>query len=74
MCHRPEGLGVISGAVFLITLFFFIPIPFLPSLVAEDKAFDHREVSVDASGGHSHTDCYGCDWGQDSGQAVKAKK
>lgn len=41
---RPEGLGVVSGAVFLIILFLFIPIPFLPSLVGEAKEFDHREV------------------------------
>ena len=28
-CSSPEGLGVISGAMFLISCFLFIPIPFL---------------------------------------------
>jgi UDP-N-acetylglucosamine--dolichyl-phosphate N-acetylglucosaminephosphotransferase len=32
----PEGLGVVTGAVFLISLFLFIPIPFL----------DHSELQV----------------------------
>ena len=39
---------MLSGAVFLITLFVFIPVPFLPSLVTgQHNSFDHREVSED---------------------------
>ena len=45
MLCRPEGLGVVSGAVFLVNMFLFIPFSILPSLVAETKAFNHQEVS-----------------------------
>lgn len=42
----PESQGVISGAVFLIILFCFIPFPFLNCFVEEQcKAFPHHEVS-----------------------------
>lgn len=42
----PESQGVISGAVFLIILFCFIPVPFLSCFVEEQcKAFPHHEVS-----------------------------
>ena len=27
--YSPEGLGVVSGAIFLVASFLFIPIPFL---------------------------------------------
>ena len=41
----PEGLGVICGAVYLISMFLFIPIPFLPSLIPETETpFKHHEV------------------------------
>lgn len=40
----PESQGVISGAVFLIILFCFIPFPFLKCFVEEQcKAFPHHE-------------------------------
>lgn len=40
----PESQGVISGAVFLIILFCFIPFPFLTCFVEEQcKAFPHHE-------------------------------
>ncbi|NXQ99048.1 GPT acetylglucosaminephosphotransferase, partial [Sagittarius serpentarius] len=40
----PEAQGVISGAVFLITLFCFIPVPFLRCFVEEQcAAFPHDE-------------------------------
>ncbi|PNI65905.1 DPAGT1 isoform 10 [Pan troglodytes] len=41
----PESQGVISGAVFLIILFCFIPFPFLNCFVKEQcKAFPHHEL------------------------------
>ncbi|XP_059563639.1 UDP-N-acetylglucosamine--dolichyl-phosphate N-acetylglucosaminephosphotransferase isoform X3 [Myotis daubentonii] len=41
----PESQGVISGAVFLIILFCFIPFPFLTCFVEEQcKAFPHHEL------------------------------
>ncbi|NXP02555.1 GPT acetylglucosaminephosphotransferase, partial [Thinocorus orbignyianus] len=41
----PEAQGVISGAVFLIILFCFIPVPFLRCFVEEQcAAFPHDEV------------------------------
>ncbi|XP_054581281.1 UDP-N-acetylglucosamine--dolichyl-phosphate N-acetylglucosaminephosphotransferase isoform X1 [Eptesicus fuscus] len=41
----PESQGVISGAVFLILLFCFIPFPFLNCFVEEQcKAFPHHEL------------------------------
>lgn len=44
--RSPESQGVISGAVFLILLFCFIPVPFLNCFVEEQcKAFPHHEVS-----------------------------
>ncbi|XP_033061320.1 UDP-N-acetylglucosamine--dolichyl-phosphate N-acetylglucosaminephosphotransferase isoform X3 [Trachypithecus francoisi] len=43
----PESQGVISGAVFLIILFCFIPFPFLNCFVKEQcKAFPHHEVAL----------------------------
>ncbi|XP_029429958.1 UDP-N-acetylglucosamine--dolichyl-phosphate N-acetylglucosaminephosphotransferase isoform X2 [Rhinatrema bivittatum] len=40
----PESQGVISGAVFLIILFCFIPVPFLSCFVGEQcKVFPHHE-------------------------------
>ena len=38
-CSSPEGLGVISGAMFLISSFLFIPVPFL----------DYSELQVQLS-------------------------
>lgn len=40
---RPEALGVVSGCIFLITLFLFIPIPFGSSLF-KNGLFPHDEV------------------------------
>lgn len=41
----PEAQGVISGAVFLIILFCFIPVPFLRCFVEEQcAAFPHDEM------------------------------
>lgn len=43
----PEAQGVISGAVFLIILFCFIPVPFLRCFVEEQcAAFPHDEVRL----------------------------
>ncbi|NXQ21036.1 GPT acetylglucosaminephosphotransferase, partial [Peucedramus taeniatus] len=39
----PEAQGVISGAVFLIILFCFIPVPFLRCFVEQCAAFPHDE-------------------------------
>ena len=45
MC-RPEALGVLAGAVFLISLFLFIPIPFLHThLLNPHLSFEHHEVT-----------------------------
>ncbi|KAG9482586.1 UDP-N-acetylglucosamine--dolichyl-phosphate N-acetylglucosaminephosphotransferase [Eleutherodactylus coqui] len=41
----PESLGVISGAVFLLILFFFIPVPFLSCFIEEKcEEFPHHEL------------------------------
>lgn len=41
----PESQGVISGTVFLIILFCFIPVPFLSCFVGDQcKGFPHDEV------------------------------
>jgi UDP-N-acetylglucosamine--dolichyl-phosphate N-acetylglucosaminephosphotransferase len=42
-----EGLGIICGLVYIITLFMFIPIPFL-SYLKEDEigSFPHHNVSI----------------------------
>ncbi|XP_053703670.1 UDP-N-acetylglucosamine--dolichyl-phosphate N-acetylglucosaminephosphotransferase [Synchiropus splendidus] len=39
----PESQGVISGTVFLIILFCFIPVPFLGCLVGDQCVFPHDE-------------------------------
>ncbi|KAM9299167.1 UDP-N-acetylglucosamine--dolichyl-phosphate N-acetylglucosaminephosphotransferase [Gastrophryne carolinensis] len=40
----PESQGVISGAVFLLILFFFIPVPFMSCFIEERcKEFPHHE-------------------------------
>ncbi|KAM5132342.1 UDP-N-acetylglucosamine--dolichyl-phosphate N-acetylglucosaminephosphotransferase [Mantella aurantiaca] len=40
----PESQGVISGAVFLLILFFFIPVPFLSCFIEEQcREFPHHE-------------------------------
>lgn len=52
----PEAQGVISGAVFLIILFCFIPVPFLRCFMEEQcAAFPHDEVRLarcQECGGH----------------------
>lgn len=41
----PESQGVISGTVFLIILFCFIPVPFLSCFVGDQcMGFPHNEV------------------------------
>ena len=41
----PESAGVICGAVFLVIMFLFIPVPFYKHLADNDnKAFPHHEV------------------------------
>lgn len=52
----PEATGVVAGCVFLITMYLFIPIPFLDSWPQVTKyfnlpvgSFDHRDVSWNAS-------------------------
>lgn len=43
----PEAQGMISGAVFLIILFCFIPVPFLRCFIEEQcTAFPHDEVGL----------------------------
>ena len=45
--HSPEGLGVLSGAVYLITLFLFIPVPFLHTfLINSQYSFEVHEVGM----------------------------
>lgn len=41
---RPEALGVVSGCMFLITLFLFIPVPFGTSIF-NSANFPHDKVS-----------------------------
>lgn len=38
-------MGVVTGCVFLVSLFLFIPIPFGNSLLKDDK-FPHDEVNI----------------------------
>lgn len=47
MCFfcRPEALGVVTGCVFLITLFIFIPVPFSQSIL-KNADFPHDEVCL----------------------------
>lgn len=41
----PEGLGVVSGAMYLMCLFLFIPLPFLSIWFEKgDYDFPHHEV------------------------------
>lgn len=42
--YRPEALGVVTGCLFLITLFLFIPIPFT-KYILNDINFPHNEVT-----------------------------
>lgn len=45
--YSPESQGVISGTVFLIILFCFIPVPFLSCFVGDQcMGFPHDEVST----------------------------
>ena len=45
--HRPEGLGVVCGAVFLCVMFVFMPVPFHKHLAANTPGkFPHNEVSL----------------------------
>lgn len=41
---RPEAIGVLSGCVFLVTIFLFIPIVFGNGLMDRGK-FPHNEVT-----------------------------
>ena len=43
--NRPEGLGVVCGAVYLMAMFLFIPVPFIrPYFLGEKDTFEHQEV------------------------------
>lgn len=42
---RPEAIGVVSGCVFLITVFLFIPIPFSKNIL-NIESFPHHEVRI----------------------------
>lgn len=42
MFYRPEALGVVTGCMFLITMFLFIPFPFGMTLF--NGEFPHAEV------------------------------
>ncbi|XP_072049660.1 UDP-N-acetylglucosamine--dolichyl-phosphate N-acetylglucosaminephosphotransferase-like [Amphiura filiformis] len=39
----PESLGVVAGAVFLIMMFLFIPVPFWKPLTDKEPGFPHHE-------------------------------
>ena len=41
---RPESLGVVAGAVYLIMMFVFIPVPFWKPLTDDEPEFPHHEV------------------------------
>lgn len=41
--YRPEALGVVTGCLFLITLFLFIPVPFT-NYIFNDINFPYNEV------------------------------
>lgn len=42
--NRPEAQGVLCGAVYLIVVFLFIPVPFYKHLAEKDAQFPHYEV------------------------------
>ena len=42
---RPEAQGVLCGAVYLIVVFLFIPVPFYNYLTTDEAQFPHHEVS-----------------------------
>lgn len=44
LCYSPEALGVVSGCIFLVTIFLFIPIAFGNDLM-DRGSFPHNEVS-----------------------------
>ena len=45
LSYRPESLGVIAGAIFLIIMFFFIPVPFWRSWSENSyEDFPHHRV------------------------------
>ncbi|XP_063698398.1 UDP-N-acetylglucosamine--dolichyl-phosphate N-acetylglucosaminephosphotransferase [Culicoides brevitarsis] len=39
----PEAMGVVTGCIFLISLFLFIPVPFSGALVSREGEFPHHE-------------------------------
>eukprot|EP00731_Ephydatia_muelleri_P009439 Em0005g25a len=42
----PEGLGVVCGAVYLMSMFLFIPVPFIrPYFLGEKGVFEHQEFA-----------------------------
>lgn len=42
----PEGLGVVCGAIYLMAMFLFIPVPFIrPYFLGEKGEFEHQEFS-----------------------------
>ncbi|KAK5616269.1 UDP-N-acetylglucosamine--dolichyl-phosphate N-acetylglucosaminephosphotransferase [Crenichthys baileyi] len=53
----PESQGVISGTVFLIILFCFIPVPFLSCFVGDKcTGFPHDEVGKHVREAHGDVD------------------
>lgn len=40
----PEAVGVLTGCVFLVTLFLFIPIPFSRYLIDDSREFPHNDL------------------------------
>ncbi|XP_055346741.1 UDP-N-acetylglucosamine--dolichyl-phosphate N-acetylglucosaminephosphotransferase-like [Paramacrobiotus metropolitanus] len=55
----PEAMGVVSGAIFLITMFLFIPVPFawnLASVSHNDVVFANQSVRVHADSVFPHSE------------------
>lgn len=51
--YRPEAMGAVTGCIFLIALFLFIPVPFIPvplkwNLIAANQSteFLNNQVSI----------------------------
>lgn len=43
--YSPEAMGLVTGCIFLVSLFLFIPFPF-SNYFFKDDHFSHEEVSV----------------------------
>lgn len=42
--YSPEALGVVTGCIFLVTMFLFIPVPFT-DYIFKNENFPHNEVN-----------------------------